>query len=78
MEALPRLRAILTNFGRRNPTGQAVADAIRRLEARASLPRAAAAADVEVDTLPRAAGQPGPDRGTLPRGSRAPEPDGPR
>lgn len=76
VEALPRLRAILTNFGGRNPTGQAVADAIRRLEARASLPRAAAAADVEVDTLPRAAGEPGPDRGTLPRGSRAP--DGPR
>lgn len=72
VEALPRLRAILTNFGGRNPTGQAVADAIRRLEARASLPRAAAAADVEVDTLPRAAGEPGPDRGTLPRGSRAP------
>ena len=76
VEALPRLRAILTNFGGRNPTGQAVADAIRRLEARASLPRAAAVADVEVDTLPRAAGEPGPDRGTLPRGSRAP--DGPR
>ena len=76
VEALPRLRQILNNFGGRNPTGQAVAAAIRKLEARASLPRAAAAADVEVDTLPRAAGEPGPDRGTLPRGSRAP--DGPR
>ena len=73
VEALPRLRRVLTNFAGRSPTGQAIADAIRRLEARASLPRAAAAADVEVDTLPRAAGEPGPDRGTLPRGSRAPE-----
>lgn len=75
VEALPRLRGVLTNFARRSPTGQAIADAIRRLEARASLPRAAAAADVEGDTLPRSAGEPGPDRGTLPRGSRAP--DGP-
>ena len=73
VEALPRLRAILNNFGGRNPTGQAVSSAIRRLEARASLPRAAAAADIEVDTLPRAAGEPGPDRATLPRGSRAPD-----
>ena len=73
VEALPRLRAILSNFGGRNPTGQAVAGAISKLEARASLPRAAAAADVEVDTLPRAAGEPGPDRGTLPRRSRAPD-----
>lgn len=73
VEALPRLRAIVSNFGGRNPTGQAVAGAISKLEARASLPRAAAAADVEVDTLPRAAGEPGPDRGTLPRRSRAPD-----
>ena len=76
VEALPRLRAILSNYGGRNPTGQAIAAAIRKLEARASLPRAAAAADVEVDTLPRAAGEPGPDTATLPRGARAP--DGPR
>lgn len=72
VEALPRLRKILTNYGGRNPTGQAVADAIRRLEARASLPRAASAADAQVDTLPRAAREPGPDTATLPRGSRPP------
>ena len=55
VEALPHLRKVLRNLGGRNPTGKAVSAAIRRLEARASLPRAAAAADVEVDTLPRAA-----------------------
>lgn len=73
VEALPRLRRILTNFGGRNPTGQAVADAIGKLESRASLPRAAQAPEAEVDTLPRAAAEPGPDRGTLPRGSTAPD-----
>lgn len=73
VEALPRLRAILTNYGRRNPTGQTVADVIRRLESRASLPRAATAPDVEADTLPRAAREPGPDTRTLPRGSRGPD-----
>lgn len=67
VEALPRLRAILSNYGRRNPTGLAIAAAIAKLEARASLPRAAAAADVEADTLPRAAGEPGPGTDTLPR-----------
>ena len=72
VEALPRLRKVLTNYGGRNPTGQAVADAIRRLEARASLPRAASAADAQVDTLPRAAREPGPETATLPRGSRPP------
>jgi len=72
VEALPRLREILRNIGGRNPAGQVVTDVIRRLEARASLPRAAAGADIEVDTLPRAAREPGPDTATLPRGSRAP------
>ena len=72
VEALPRLRKVLRNLGGRNPTGEAVSAAIRRLEARASLPRAATAADAQTDTLPRAARQPGPDSSTLPRGSRAP------
>lgn len=72
VEALPRLRKVLRKLGRQDPTGQAVAAAIRKLEARASLPRAASAADVEVDTLPRAAREPGHDSSTLPRGSRAP------
>ena len=72
VEALPQLREVLRTFGARDPTGQAVSRAISKLEARASLPRAASAADVEVDTLPRAAREPGPDSTTLPRGSRAP------
>ena len=69
VEALPRLREVLRNLGGRNPTGEAVAAVISRLEARASLPRAASAADVEVDTLPRAAREPGPDTTNLPRRS---------
>ena len=72
VEALPQLRAALRNLGGQNPAGEAVVAAIKRLEARASLPRAASAADVEADTLPRAAREPGPDSTTLPRGSRAP------
>ena len=72
VEALPRLREVLRDVGGQNPTGQAVSGAIKKLEARASLPRAAAASDVEVDTLPRSAREPGPDSATLPRGSRAP------
>ena len=72
VEALPRLREVLRSRGAQNPAGQAVSRAIRKLEARASLPRAASAADVEVDTLPRAAREPGPESTTLPRGSRAP------
>ena len=72
VEALPGLREIRRRVGRRQTLGAAVSGAIQRLEARASLPRAAAAADVEVDTLPRPAREPGPDRETLPRGSRAP------
>lgn len=72
VEALPRLRAVQRSLGTRDATGRAVSAAVGKLEARAALPRAAAAADVEVDTLPRSAGAPGPDPGTLPRGSRAP------
>ena len=72
VEALPRLREVLRSVGEQGPRGQAVSRAIRKLEARASLPRAASAADVEVDTLPRAAREPGPGSATLPRGSRAP------
>ena len=72
VEALPRLREVLRTFGARDPTGQVVSRAIRKLEARASLPRAASATDVDVDTLPRAAREPGHDSATLPRGSRAP------
>ncbi len=72
VEALPRLREVQRSVGTRNATGQAVSAAIGKLEARAALPRAAAAADVEVDTLPRSARGPGPDPGTLPRGSQAP------
>ncbi|MCY3546828.1 MAG: HEAT repeat domain-containing protein [Gemmatimonadetes bacterium] len=72
VEALPRLREVLRNLGGRNPTGRAVSAAIRKLETRASLPRAAAKTDA--DTLPRAAREPGPDARTLPRGSQAPDP----
>ena len=76
VEALPRLRGILRRIGKHNPTGEAVAAAIRTLEARASLPRAAAADDVNADTLPRAARDPGPDPGTLPRHSHEPKDQG--
>ena len=72
VEALTRLRAVLRSSGSQDPAGQAVLAAIRKLEARASLPRAASAADVDVDTLPRSAREPGPDSTTLPRGSRGP------
>ena len=72
VEALPRLREVLRSVGEQGSRGQAVSRAIRKLEARASLPRAAAAADVDLDTLPRAAREPGPGSATLPRGSRAP------
>ena len=72
VEALPRLREVLRSFGTRDSRGQAISNAIQKLEARAALPRAASAADAEVDTLPRSARGPGPDPGTLPRGSRAP------
>ena len=72
VEALPRLREALRSLGARDATGQAISTAVGKLEARASLPRAAAAADVKVDTLPRSAQAPGPDPGTLPRGSQAP------
>ena len=66
VEALPRLREVLRNIGAGGPTGEAVAAAVRKLEARASLPRAASGADVQADTLPRAARQPGDDPATLP------------
>ena len=72
VEALPRLRKVLRSTGAGGPIGQAVSAAIKKLEARAALPRAASAADVEVDTLPRPAREPGPDTGTLLRGSRGP------
>ncbi len=72
VEALPRLREVQRGLGTRDATGQAVSAAIGKLEARAALPRAAAATDVEVDTLPRSAQAPGPDPGTLPRSSQAP------
>ncbi len=78
VEALPRLREVLRNIGSGGPTGEAVAAAVRKLDARASLPRAASGADVQADTLPRAARQPGDDQATLPRGSRAPEQRGSR
>ncbi len=71
VRALPRLREVLRGIDSREARGQAVSAAIRRLEARAALPRAAAAADVGVDTLPRSARAPGPDSRTLPRSSRA-------
>ena len=72
VEALPGLRKVLRGIGGRVTLGEAVSGAIRHLETRASLPRAAAAAELEVDTLPRPAQQPGPDTETLPRGTREP------
>ena len=72
VEALPRLREVLRRIGSQEAAGPAVAAAIRRLEARAALPRAASAARVGLDTLPRSARAPSPDSRTLPRGSRAP------
>jgi len=72
VEALPRLREVLRRTGSQEAAGPAVAAAIRRLEARAALPRAASAARVGLDTLPRSARAPGPDSRTLPRGSDAP------
>ena len=58
VEALPRLRQALRSTGAGNPAGQAFSSAIKTLEARAALPRAAAASDVNVDTLPRSAQEP--------------------
>ena len=75
LEALPRLREVLRSIGSQEATGQAVSAAIKRLEARAALPRAAAATDVGLDTLPRSARAPGLDSATLPRRSRAPTAD---
>ncbi len=69
VEALPRLREVLRRLGGQNPTGRTVSAAIERLEARASLPRSAAAQNDE-DTLPRAAREPGRDTATLPRAPR--------
>lgn len=78
VEALPLLREALRRlkahaswppWRMQNPTRRylAVSAAIRKLEARASLPRAATA-KVDVDMLPRAAKEPGPSSKTLPRG----------
>lgn len=67
VEALPRLREILRSYSVPEVTEKAVTRTIAKLEARASLPRAASGADAQADTLPRAAGEPGPDTGTLPR-----------
>ena len=72
VEALPRLREARRSLGTRDARGQAVTRAIGQLEARASLPRAAAAADADVDTLPRSARAPGPDPDTLPRSAESP------
>ena len=72
VEALPRLREILRGYRVPEVTEQAVARTINRLEARAALPRAAAAADAQGETLPRAAREPGPDTRTLPRGTPGP------
>ena len=74
VKALPELRRTLRGIGAGDPRHDAVSRAISKLEARAALPRAAAASDLAADTLPRAARDPGPDPATLPRGSRAPEP----
>ena len=63
VEALPRLRKVLRRVGTRDPIGQAVADAIEELEARASLPRPAEGSDHEAVSLPRAAREPGPETG---------------
>ena len=68
VETLPRLRNALRRVGTRDPIGQAIAEAIEQLEARASLPRPAEGSDVEPDSLPRAARGPGPQTKTLPRG----------
>ena len=58
VEALPRLREVLRSTNAQTRRGQAISNAIGALEARAALPRAASAADVEVDTLPRSARKP--------------------
>lgn len=67
VEALPRLREMLRQTGKRNPTGQAIVEAIEALESRASLPRPADSVDAPAETLPRVAAQPGPDTSTLPK-----------
>ena len=72
VEALPQLRRVPRSNAARHTLGEAVSAAIKKLEARASLPRAATSADARVETLPRAAREPGPDPGTLPRGSPGP------
>ena len=72
VEALPQLRKTQRSTAASDPGAEAVSRAIRKLEARAALPRAATAADVGVDTLPKAARGPRADEGTLPRGARPP------
>ena len=70
VEALPRLRKAQRMAFAKGATREAIAAAIKKLDARASLPRAASATDATVDTLPRAAHEPGPDHKTLPRRSQ--------
>ena len=67
VEALPRLREMLRRTGKRNPTSEAIAEAIQELESRASLPRPADSVDAPAETLPRAAAEPGSDTSTLPK-----------
>lgn len=68
VEALPRLCEALGKVGTRDPIGQAIAQAIKTLEDRASLPRPADGTDLEAASLPRVARDPGPGTETLPRG----------
>ncbi len=58
VEALPRLRQVLRSARADSRGAQAISSAVRELEARAALPRAASAADIETDTLPRSAQDP--------------------
>ncbi len=67
MEALPEMREVLRRTGTKSRKGKAIEAVIQELEARAALPRPAAAREVGADTLPRVADDPGPAPDTLPR-----------
>jgi len=70
VESLPALRDALSRTGGHNETGQAIVEAIKELEARASLPRPAMEVEgVRRETLPAPAAEPGKDTSGLPRAS---------
>lgn len=80
VEVLTQMRAILRTLYRddhrkRNPSLEALAVAIRELEARSALPRPADAPEPTSETLPRPAGEPDLGAADLPRPADGPTDD---